>query len=165
VRSSLGHSNNVPEIAYCQRRSNRTLYFVFKPTLISTNQASLITEEENEQINSDDKTFAFLLRLIQTSLKSADHFSRVHRMTAAEGIESLNLLAANDNNKDRIVRSGALPCYVELLKTQSSVEEQIVSTKGLWNLAFKCADDIKKESGCIEGRTRRNIQTNRIKFI
>jgi len=84
--------------------------------------------------------------------------------------QAINNLAVTDDNKVKIVEAGALPHYVKLLHTrdyeseqteaakrakelssEEKVEEQRLAANGLWMLAFKCKDDIIKESGCLEG--------------
>jgi len=75
-----------------------------------------------------------------------------------------------DENKVKIVETGALPHYVKLLhagdnasvqtdaarrgkqlSSEEKEEEQRLAAHGLWMLAFKCKDDIIKEPGCLEG--------------
>lgn len=67
-------------------------------------------------------------------------------------ISALNRLAANDNNKERIVNTGALPLYVRLLQPDCSTGEQSTAAQGLWTLAFKCKDAIRSEPGCVTGK-------------
>ena len=63
----------------------------------------------------------------------------------------INKLAANDSNKERIVRQGALPYYVQLLEPDRGEREQAEAAHGLWTLAFKCKDNIINEPGCLDG--------------
>jgi len=63
----------------------------------------------------------------------------------------INKLAANDSNKGRIVRQGALPYYVKLLEPARSEREQAEAAHGLWTLAFKCKENIINEPGCLDG--------------
>jgi len=60
-------------------------------------------------------------------------------------------LAANDRNKQRIVKQGALPYYVKLMKPERSDREQAEAAHGLWTLAFKCKQDIINEPECLDG--------------
>ena len=60
-------------------------------------------------------------------------------------------MAANDSNKERIVRQGALPYYVKLMKVERCEREQAEAAQGLWTLAFKCKDNIINEPGCLDG--------------
>jgi len=47
-------------------------------------QAYVITEAENEQINSDDKSFQFLLKLLKAALATSDHYARGYGFSAIE---------------------------------------------------------------------------------
>ena len=112
----------------------------------------MINEDENEALNSDESTFQFIHKLLSGALKGHEHRSLTSGFSADELVAALNKLAANDGNKRRIVQSGFLPMYVELLQPDScSVTELSEATQGLWILAFKCRDDILKEPGCLEG--------------
>ena len=123
-------------------------------------QAYLITEEENETINSEDKTFKFKLKILASTMKTPEHYSKIYGFSAIEVISAFNRLAANDNNKVRIVSAGALPYYVKLLQPDCSPAEQSVAALGIWTLAFKCKNDIEKEPGCLDG----NCLINNEKF-
>ena len=114
-------------------------------------QAYLITEEENETINSEDKTFKFKLKILASTLKTPKHFSTLYDFSAIEVISAFNRLAANDNNKVRIVSVGALPYYVKLLQPDCSPVEQSAAALGIWTLAFNCKSEIEKEPGCLDG--------------
>ena len=113
--------------------------------------AYIITEEENEEIYADSKNFAFLVSILENALKSPDHQSRKYGFQAVELINGLNKLAVNDGNKVRIVESGAMPYYIQLLQPQCSEKEQEMAAHGIWMLSFKCKDALKKEPGCLEG--------------
>jgi len=56
-----------------------------------------------------------------------------------------------DDNKVKIVESGALPQYVQLLSPERDNTLQAKAAHGLWMLAFKCKDSVVKQSGCLEG--------------
>jgi len=60
-------------------------------------------------------------------------------------------LAANDSNKERIVKQGALPFYVKLLNSERTEREQAEAAHGLWTLAFKCKENIINEPLCLGG--------------
>ena len=113
--------------------------------------AYVITEEENEEIYADSKNFAFLVNILESALNSPDHQSRKYGFQAVELINGLNKLAVNDGNKVRIVESGAMPYYTQLLQPQCSEKEQEMAAHGIWMLSFKCKDALKKEPGCLEG--------------
>jgi len=114
-------------------------------------QAFVISEDENEALNSDESTFQFIHKLLSGALKGKEHRSAASGFSADELVAALNKLAVNDSNKRRIVQSGFLPMYVELLQPSCSVTELTEATQGIWILAFKCRDDILKEPGCLEG--------------
>ena len=114
-------------------------------------QAYLISEEENETINSEDKTFKFMLKILASTMKTPEHYSKIYGFSAIEVISAFNRLAANDNNKVRIVSAGALPYYVKLLQPDCSPAEQSAAALGIWTLAFKCKNAIEKEPGCLDG--------------
>ena len=63
----------------------------------------------------------------------------------------INNLAVTDENKVKIVEAGALPHYVKLLSPERDETEKRKAIRGLWTLAFKCKDNIIKETGCLEG--------------
>ena len=113
----------------------------------------IITEDENDVINANDENIAFIISILREALNSENHFSKRYAFWAREIACGLNRLAVNDTNKARICRLGALPLYVKLLQS-SVMEEQSLSTAGLWILAFQ--DDNKRliheEPGCMEGR-------------
>jgi len=110
-----------------------------------------VTEEENEHLNSDETSFVFLYKVLVSSLKGPEHRSKVYGFTSEEIVVSLNKLAANDANKQRIVNNGFLPLYVQMLQSNFTIAEQTAAAQGLWTLAFKCPDAISKEPGCIDG--------------
>jgi len=114
-------------------------------------QAFVISEDENEAVNSDESTFQFIHNLLSGALKGKEHRSLTSGFSADEVVAALNKLAANDSNKQRIVQSGFLPMYVQLLQPGCSISELTEATQGLWILAFKCCDDIVQEPGCLEG--------------
>lgn len=112
-------------------------------------QAYLVTEDENEKINSDDKVFSLLVKLLKAGIYQRSYMGV--NFAPIEVLEVLNKLAANDNNKYRIVKSGALPYYVDLMGAKWPPRIQAEAAHGLWILAFRCKDDITKQDGCIEG--------------
>ena len=113
--------------------------------------AYIITEDENEVINADSKIFTFLVSILESAFTSPDHHSKKYGFKAVELITALNKLAANDANKERIVESGALPFFVQLLQPECSAQEHKMAAQGLWILSFKCSKAIKNEPGCLEG--------------
>ena len=127
--------------------------------------AYIITEDENEEINADSKIFTFLVSILENALTSPDHKAKKYGYQAAELITGLNKLAANDANKERIVESGALPFYVQLLQPECSAQEHKVAAQGLWILSFKCSKAIKNEPGCLEGSCFLFVYLNLFKLM
>jgi len=112
-------------------------------------QAYLVTEAENEKLNSKIETFKFLIEMLKCSINGVSYHGV--NFAVIEVIEVINKLASNDSNKPRIVESGALPYYVKCMQAQFGVKVQREAANGLWTLAFKCRAAIVKETGCIEG--------------
>jgi len=112
-------------------------------------QSYLVTEAENEKINSDDEVFELLVTLLNAAIKEELYMNC--KFGVIEVLGALNNLAANDKNKYRIVNSGALPYYVDLMDPKWTPREQAEAAHGLWILAFKCKDEINKEPGCVKG--------------
>ena len=117
-----------------------------------------MTEEENEKVNSNSEVFEYLVNLLKYSMKK-ESYQGVN-FAPIEVIEVINKLAVNDSNKKRIVESGALPLYVQLMKPSWEDTVKAEVAHGLWILGFKCKEDILKHSGCVAGmlRTRGSIK-------
>lgn len=95
----------------------------------------ILSEAENEMINSNDDNFLFIFEVLKDSLKMPDHRSSKFGMTAAEVLKGVNNLAINDENKLRIVKNGALDLYQDILCCGTSEEIKVTITT-LWSLAF-----------------------------
>ena len=113
-------------------------------------QAHLVTEAENEKLNSDIELFKLLVDLLDAAIKREYLYGLSFSVT--EVLEVINEMAVNDKNKERIVEAGALPYYVKLIQPDRSEGEQKEAAHGLWILAFKCKEAIKKEPHCVEGK-------------
>jgi len=70
---------------------------------------------------------------------------------ATEILAAVNKLGISDDNKSKIVASGALKGYVALLGSSCTTEEQFLSAQGLWSLAMKCPEDVRKQENCVTG--------------
>jgi len=68
------------------------------------------------------------------------------------GCQAVNALAVIDDNKLKLVESGVVADYVQLLSPQREETLQAEAAHGLWLLAFNCKDNIIKQPGCVEGR-------------
>jgi len=95
-------------------------------------------------------SFSFLSRELRYALKSDNHRSP-DGYKATEILAAINKLGVNDDNKSKIVASGALASYVELLGSCCSSDEQFLSAQGLWTLAMKCPDEVHQQDNCVTG--------------
>lgn len=111
--------------------------------------AWVINEDENHIIDSHKKTFEFLDQELESAVRSPSQRSRFSYKTT-EMLAAINKLAVNDNNKERIVRSGVLGNYAKLLETSNDVKVLFLAAQGLWTLASKCAEDVKANISCVE---------------
>lgn len=111
-------------------------------------QAYVINEEENDVLGSDDRCFQFLANELSSAVKSDEARSHGGYRTV-EVVAAINKLAVHDANKPRIIASGAVASYVELLGPAHSPAEQMLATHGLWSLAMNCPRDVADQHGCI----------------
>jgi len=95
-------------------------------------------------------SFSFLSRELRCALKKTSHRSP-DGYKATEILAAINKLGINDDNKSKIVASGALASYVALLGTSCSTDEQFLSAQGLWSIATKCVDDVRNQENCLTG--------------
>ena len=72
------------------------------------NLAYLIDDKENELLNSNKEDFKFLFKVLTSVVKSTNHISRYWGYHAVELLRVINLLAANDSNKIRLIECGLL---------------------------------------------------------
>jgi len=101
-------------------------------------------------------SFSFLSRELYHASKNAAHRSP-DGYKATEILAAINKLGINDDNKSRIVASGALKSYVILLGSGCSSEEQFLSAQGLWTLAMKCPDEVRNQENCVAGMCVRKL--------
>lgn len=109
--------------------------------------ASIITEDERDIIDTDDSNIIFLIQVIDDAFKQPD--GRSHGFQPYEMIYGLNKLAANDSNKERIVKNGGLPYYVKMMGENCTEQDQYLAARGIWLLAFKCKGFILNEPACM----------------
>lgn len=125
---------------------------------------------------SDNTTFPFLAGELDSSVNSTNHRSTIgYKVT--ELLEAVNKLAIVNENKERIIESGAPASYIRLLKAvelqspspadkvksparlgrsfsaaeAATVDEQFAAAQGLWTLASSCPKQIREYPGCVEG--------------
>jgi len=113
-------------------------------------QAYVINEEENDLLGSVQLSFSFLSRELRCAVKNERHRSP-DGYKATEILAAINKLGINDDNKAKIVAAGALTSYVALLASSCSTDEQYLSAQGLWTVAMKCPDDVRKQENCVAG--------------
>jgi len=99
-------------------------------------------------------SFSFLSRELYHALKKESHRSP-DGYKATEILAAMNKLGINDDNKSKIVASGALRGYVALLGSSCTTDEQFLSAQGLWSLAMKCPEDVRKQENCVAGASHR----------
>lgn len=112
----------------------------------------IISEAESDILNSTDQHFKFILSILDNALTQPNHHSKRFGYWAIEIVAVLNKLAVTENNKQKIVASGALPLYVKLLQADCSPQEQTQGALGIWTLAFseESRQQIRDEPGCLE---------------
>ena len=152
ARETLRECNAI-EILQPYREFEHPMYFIQAITV----QSCLITEEENEQINSDMCTYETLNVLLETAIEEIPRFSM--KLEVGDVLQAINSLAKNDMNAERIAQAGILNYYVQLLRTSRPKEEQLLAVRGLRRLGFKCIEDIKMVSGSVEGKCWKTMDT------
>src|SRR6218665_3136932 len=113
--------------------------------------AWMISDKSSFNLNANDEDFRFLNQQLRSSLDTDTHRSD-YGYKAVEILSAINMLVVNDANKERIIKSGVLSSYVAFLEPHFDTEEQFLATQGLWSIAFKCAEEIKKEKFCVESK-------------
>ena len=95
-------------------------------------------------------SFSCLSSELRRALKNESHRSP-DGFKATQILAAVTKLGIIDDNKSKIVASGALSGYVELLGRSCTGEEQFLSAQGLWTLATKCQEDVRKQENCVAG--------------
>ncbi|XP_077984441.1 uncharacterized protein LOC144439064 isoform X2 [Glandiceps talaboti] len=122
--------------------------------------AYIIKDEEVEKISTGDECIQFILKILESALSVEDeqqyHLSQEYFFDTTEIVDGLIYLAANDTNKVKFVKHGALPLLVQLLKPTCTTTEQRLAATAIWTLAFHKDNKvrIRKEEGCIEALKR-----------
>ena len=123
--------------------------------------AWMISDKSSFNLNANDEDFRFLNQQLRSSLDTDTHRSD-YGYKSVEILSAINMLVANDANKERFVKSGVLSSYVAFLEPHFDTEEQFLATQGLWSIAFKCAEEIKKEKFCVESGLLFNVMISSI---
>lgn len=121
------------------------------PTVVVTTlmmQSYLVTEDNNERLNSDEEVFKWLVDILDCSIR--DTYFHESKFAIIKVIKAFNNLTVTDENKRRIVEAGALPHYVKLLSVDRKESEQQAAAHGIWMLAFMHKQRINNEPGCLE---------------
>ncbi|KAK7092888.1 uncharacterized protein [Littorina saxatilis] len=112
----------------------------------------LVTEQENNVLNSSDDTISFIVQALAESSKSKHHVSAKYGMSCLEIMKGLNNIAMNDSNKVRIVNAGGLKLCAMLVVSEDE-DEREAAALGVWTLAFAAENKsrIIQEPGLVEG--------------
>ena len=98
----------------------------------------------SDKENASDTDFSLLNQELKSSLHEVPHRSQ-NEHSAVELLAAINKLIVNDENKERFLKCGGLLIYAAFLESQFDAEEQFLAAQGLWTLALKYAEEIKKE--------------------
>ena len=125
----------------------------------------IITENENELINTNEENIALIVQILREALASENHYSKTYAFWATEVACGINHLAVNDSNKVRICRLGAIPLYMKLL-CSNNIDEQELGSSGIWILAFHDENKIllKQEPGCLQGNEYFHTEIKRMQI-
>ena len=88
-----------------------------------------------------------LTKLLKQAVNSKDHTAVAgnSRLSARELLQCLNLMAANDDNREEIEKQGGVMTMNRMLQPDFSEEEQRVGAVGLWNM-LRCESGKMKTS-------------------
>lgn len=162
IKGLLGIINNVSRLVEDSGLIFRELdavsvlkkYLISRTTMIRCKceliLAYIMTEKEYEEMNADVSNIKFLIMLLEDAMSSPEHKSNRYGFSADEVLQGLNKIAVSDSNKLKLVEHGALKHYVTLMQADCSATENFEAARGIWTLAFKCAEDIKLVPGCLE---------------
>jgi len=101
-------------------------------------------------ISADQETIEFLAKELRAAVDSENHRSP-ERFALTELLEAVNNVAANDNNKHKLVAGGVLDSYVRLMEADCSAEEHTLAVQGLLTLVKICPERIDSEHGLKKG--------------
>jgi len=111
-------------------------------------QAYVINEDENNLLGD---SFEFLASELKTAAQNEKHRSN-NLLKVIEVLGAVNKLAVNESNKDKLIASGVLDSYANLLEMEcSSTDEHYEVAKGLWTLASHCPADVLHNQRCVNG--------------
>ncbi|KAL4228744.1 hypothetical protein ACF0H5_011787 [Mactra antiquata] len=154
IKATLGILHNVSRLIPNSKWTLRNLNLVSDVKSLLTSEVPMIrlkslivlsyilSEAENELINSDNDNFVFIFQVLNDALNSTQHKSTKYGMNVAEVLKGLNNLAINDENKIRIVQNGGLALFQEILNEGYSDEIKVTITT-LWSLAFHHYNKVK----------------------
>ena len=111
----------------------------------------MISDKESFNLNANDEDLSFFNQELKSSLHEIPHCSD-DGYKAVELLGTINKLVVDDDNKERFVKCGGLSSYVAFLEPHFDAEEQFLAAQGLWTLALKYAEEIKKENTCVKSK-------------
>eukprot|EP00057_Strongylocentrotus_purpuratus_P012557 XP_011667031.1 PREDICTED: uncharacterized protein LOC105439571 [Strongylocentrotus purpuratus] len=120
--------------------------------------AYIVTEEENENLNTSPKNAEFMVDVLQRTLaddsEKSDHYSPNYDQFAVEAVEAIQHLASHDGNKRKLVQAGIFPHLGSMMDGWDDERKEALKT--LWILSFNQdnKDDIQKEKRCMEAVRR-----------
>lgn len=114
----------------------------------------LLTDDEKNDKILENKVLGFIVQILKKASMSEDGLSRRHGMSVLEVLRGIHNLSINDNNKDQIVTSGALPILVEIMKKRRETEEVLETLMIIWRLSFldQIFSNIISEPDLINGK-------------
>lgn len=96
----------------------------------------LLTDDQKNDKILENKVVGFIVQILKQASISEDGLSRRHGMSVLEVLRGIHNLSINDNNKEQIVTSGALPILVEIMKKRRETGEVLETLMIIWRLSF-----------------------------
>ena len=96
----------------------------------------LLTDEEKNDKILENKVLGFIVQILRQAVTSEDRVSRRHGMSVNEVLHGINNLSINDNNKEQLVRSGALPIFVDIMRSRRDEDEVLQTLMVIWRISF-----------------------------
>ncbi|XP_050407920.1 uncharacterized protein LOC126823259 [Patella vulgata] len=118
--------------------------------LVLLTLANIINEEENHLLLADDTIFDDIIQMIKWANKNQGH--RFDGFSVEELVSGLKGLARNDQNKNILMKKGALPLLKEIIEAKYNDGEVLQATEAIRILSFSKdnKNDIKKDVSLIQ---------------
>uniref|UniRef100_K1PV25 Uncharacterized protein n=1 Tax=Magallana gigas TaxID=29159 RepID=K1PV25_MAGGI len=119
----------------------------------------LLTDDQKNDKILENKVVGFIVQILKQASISEDGLSRRHGMSVLEVLRGIHNLSINDNNKEQIVTSGALPILVEIMKKSRETGEVLETLMIIWRLSFlnQIFSKIISEPDLINGDCRPHV--------